>query len=220
MATGKKSFIFYSNWVDTFNTLPDEKAGQLIKHILAYVNDENPHSDDLLINAVFANIKNILKSDLEKWEQQQQQRIEAGKKSAEIRKRNATTVERPLNEKQQASTVNDNVNVIVNVNDNETVINNKKGLHLFKNSPYYDIDLLKLEIDTDKIKYSDYDIDYYHEAAKNHSESKGAKYKDWKAALRNWINRDIKDNKAKKHETSRQNTEQPKRNDFKIIRGS
>ena len=92
MATGKKSFIAYSDWKDTFDKLPDEIAGKLIKHIFAYVNDENPISEDFVIEALFANIKNTLKRDLLKWEKQHQQRIEAGKASAEVRKRNATLV--------------------------------------------------------------------------------------------------------------------------------
>jgi len=92
MAKNKKSFIAYTDWKDTFDALPDDKAGKLIKFIYAYANDENPKTDDVLINAVFANIKNALKRDLEKWEIQHNQRIEAGKRSAEVRKRNSTVV--------------------------------------------------------------------------------------------------------------------------------
>jgi len=85
MAVGKKSFIAYADWKNTFDELPNEEAGALIKHIFAYVNDENPESDSVLIRAIFANIKATLKRDLDKWENQLQQRSEAGKKSAEIR---------------------------------------------------------------------------------------------------------------------------------------
>lgn len=77
MAENKKSFTAYCDWNTTFNSLPDDKAGQLIKHLFAYVNDENPETDDLLINAVFANIKATLKRDLKKWE-------EKSKKNQEI----------------------------------------------------------------------------------------------------------------------------------------
>ena len=38
----KKSFLLYADWKETFETLSDDKAGELIKHIFAYVNDENP----------------------------------------------------------------------------------------------------------------------------------------------------------------------------------
>ena len=68
MADGKQSFIFYTDWKETFEALPPEKAGELIVHILRYVNDEDPHTDDVLINAVFAHIKTTLKKDLKKWE--------------------------------------------------------------------------------------------------------------------------------------------------------
>ena len=92
MAENKKSFVAYADWKETFDALSDEKAGELIKHIFAYVNDESPVSECMLINAVFANIKHTLKRDLKKWEKQHVQRKEAGKKSAEVRKRNATVV--------------------------------------------------------------------------------------------------------------------------------
>ena len=108
MATGKKSFIAYADWKLTFDELPNEDAGKLIKHIFAYVNDEDPETDSILIKAVFANIKTTLKRDLEKWDGQRQQRVEAGIKSAEIRKRNATLV----NGRSVSSTVSVNVNDI------------------------------------------------------------------------------------------------------------
>jgi len=73
MAEGKKSFTAYCDWKDTFDSLPDDKAGQLIKHLFAYVNDENPNTDDILIKAVFAQIKATLKRDLKKWEAKREQ---------------------------------------------------------------------------------------------------------------------------------------------------
>ena len=84
MAENKKSFVAYADWKETFDALSDDKAGELIKHIFAYVNDESPVSECMLINAVFANIKHTLKRDLKKWEKQHVQRKEAGKKSAEV----------------------------------------------------------------------------------------------------------------------------------------
>ncbi len=114
MAEGKKSFIAYSDWKGTFDALSDEKAGELIKHIFAYVNDENPISDDMLINAVFSNIQNALKRDLQKWDKQYKQRVKAGLRSAEVRKQNATVV----NARSISSTVSGSVSV--NVNNNTT----------------------------------------------------------------------------------------------------
>lgn len=116
MAEGKKSFIAYSDWKGTFDSLPDEIAGKLIKHIFAYVNDENPTTEDYVINAIFSNIKNTLKRDLSKWDKQYKQRVNAGKRSAEVRKRNSTVVERSLNGRNVSSTVSGNVSVTVNDN--------------------------------------------------------------------------------------------------------
>lgn len=126
MAEGKKSFVAYSDWKDVFDALPNEEAGALIKHIFAYVNDEDPVSDSVLINAVFANIKATLKRDLQRWEKQIEQRREAGKRSAEIRSTKMNDRSTVVNEFQRNST--DSVSVSVSVND----IKEKEELHSSK----------------------------------------------------------------------------------------
>jgi len=92
MAENKKSFLFYVDWGDTFNELSDDDAGKLIKHLCAYVADEDPATDNVLINAVFANMKSTLKRDLEKWHI----KSEKNRESANIRwqKKNANASER------------------------------------------------------------------------------------------------------------------------------
>lgn len=126
MAENKKSFIAYADWKETFDNLPDEVAGKLIKHIFSYVNDENPQTDDYVINAVFANIKHTLKRDLDKWESQLEQRKLAGKRSAEIRATKINDRSNSLNEKTRNSTDNVSVSVNDNVSVNDSVINNIK----------------------------------------------------------------------------------------------
>ena len=79
MAENKKSFLFYVDWKSTFDELPNELAGELIKHILSYVNDEEPVSDNIIIRAVFPNIKNTLKRDLVKYNEFIKKQIENGK---------------------------------------------------------------------------------------------------------------------------------------------
>jgi len=122
MAENKKSFIAYTDWYDTFNALPDEKAGQLVKHLFAYVNDENPVSDDILITAVFANIKQQLKRDLIKWEGISSQRSEIGKlggiKSGEARQSKTKQTKQML---KQGSKTKQNEHVTVTDNDNDNV---------------------------------------------------------------------------------------------------
>ena len=94
--------------------LDNEQAGELIKHIIAYVNDENPVLDNQLLGIAFEPIKQHLKRDLKRWETQRQQRVDAGKASAEARKRNATTV----NDRSLSSTVSVNGTVSGSVNEN------------------------------------------------------------------------------------------------------
>ena len=134
MAENKKGFLLYADQKELFDQLPNEIAGELIKHIFSYVNDENPKTDNLLITTAFIPFKQQFKRDLDKWETTRGKRSLAGKKSAEARKNkrqqeltNSTSVkfveQNPtnVNKRQQTSTnptVNDNVNVNVNVNDN------------------------------------------------------------------------------------------------------
>ena len=134
MADNKKSFVLYSDSQGLINQLPDDVAGRLLKHIYAYVNDENPISEELLLNIAFEPIKMQLKRDLLKWESQLEQRRNAGLKSAEIRKRNATSV----NERSISSTDNDNVSVNDNVNatvsDNDILLEKETKKNIIANS--------------------------------------------------------------------------------------
>lgn len=68
MAKDKKSFLLYCDIIHTVKKLSDEQAGILLKHILLYVNDENPTIDNLVIELVFEPIKQQLKRDLKRYE--------------------------------------------------------------------------------------------------------------------------------------------------------
>ena len=139
----KKSFIAYSDWKETFDELPDEEAGKLIKHIFAYVNNENPVTDSILIKAVFANIKSTLIRDMEKWETQLQQRKEAGKKSAELRLTKSNERSTSVDE----STRNPTDNVSVSVSDNVSVsVKDKKEKYNFSTA------LINYGFDSDLVK--------------------------------------------------------------------
>ena len=80
MAENKQSFILYSDIISTVERLPDDKAGQLFKLILEYVNDRNPTVNDLLLEVAFEPIKLALKRDLKKWENYIEKQRENGKR--------------------------------------------------------------------------------------------------------------------------------------------
>ena len=123
MAENKKSFILYCDLIHTVKKLPDDKAGILFKHLLSYVNDENPTTDDLLVEVAFEPIKRQLKRDLEKFEEVKIKRSEAGKLGGRPKNQTKAKKANALFEKQTKAKKADNDNVNDNVNDN--IINKK-----------------------------------------------------------------------------------------------
>lgn len=68
MAENKKSFLLYCDLIHTIEQMPKDLAGELFLHILKYVNDKSPESENLIINLTFEPIKQSLKRDLIKYE--------------------------------------------------------------------------------------------------------------------------------------------------------
>jgi ribosomal protein L44E len=114
MAEEKKGFILYSDIIHTIEKLTDEQAGVLFKHILKYVNDENPECKDLITEIAFEPIKQSLKRDLLKWGDKKQKRSEAGIAGATKRWQNIA---------KDSKRIKPIANIAVNVNDNVSVIN-------------------------------------------------------------------------------------------------
>jgi hypothetical protein len=112
MAKDKKGFILYADQKALFEQLPNDKAGELIKFIFAYVNDENPETEDLIINLAFTPIKQQLKRDLIKFEETKEKRSEAGKAGANKRWQNIAN---------DSKRISDIAKIAVNVNDNVNV---------------------------------------------------------------------------------------------------
>jgi hypothetical protein len=152
MATGKKSFVLYSDLIHTIEKMPSEKAGDLFKHILRYVNDLNPVVEDLIIELTFEPIKQQLKRDLEKWVKEiKPQRSESGRlggiKSGEARRSKMKQNEANASITKQ-NEANEAVNVNVNVND-ILYIKPKQPLHelqIFVNNNLLNVSKLKIQL--------------------------------------------------------------------------
>lgn len=74
------------------------------------------------------------------------------------------------------------------------------GPHLFKNSPFTDLSLLEKALP----QWPHEKVEYYYRAALDYSASKGAKYIDWVAAIRNWDRknpREWQDSGKSRHKT-------------------
>lgn len=123
MAEDKNGFVLYADLIHTIKKMSKDDRGDLFLHILQYVNDENPETDNAIVDISFEPIKQQLKRDLVKWGVTREGRSKAGKASAEARRvkkeqeaTNPTSVE-SVQQSSTNSTVNDTVNVNATVND-------------------------------------------------------------------------------------------------------
>lgn len=80
MAKEKKSFLLYCDIIHTVEKLEDVQAGKLFKHLLKYVNDQNPTPENALVEIAFEPIKQSLKRDLIKYETIRERNSENAKK--------------------------------------------------------------------------------------------------------------------------------------------
>jgi hypothetical protein len=182
MAKDKTSFILYCDQQGVFNKLPDEIAGKLIKHIFAYVNDENPPCDDLLLTIAFEPIKTQLKRDLRKYDDYIDKQKFNGAKGGRPKKKDETQITQPFfQEPKKADNVTDNVTATVN--------DIKVKRDVFIKPSIVELKNYMLEIGMNDV--SEKWFDYY--------ESNGwlvgkNKMKNWKAAVRTWKNNNLTNN--------------------------
>ena len=80
MAKEKNSFLLYCDIIHTLEKLDDVQAGKLFKHLLKYVNDQNPTPENALVEIAFEPIKQSLKRDLIKYETIRERNSENAKK--------------------------------------------------------------------------------------------------------------------------------------------
>ncbi|WP_288373989.1 DUF6291 domain-containing protein [uncultured Chryseobacterium sp.] len=79
MAEDKNGFLLYKDLIHSVRKLPKEKAGELFMHILSYVNDENPETEDFIIELAFEPVKQHLKRDLKKYKTKLDKKSESGR---------------------------------------------------------------------------------------------------------------------------------------------
>ena len=80
MAKEKNSFLLYCDIIHTVEKLDDVQAGKLFKHLLKYVNDQDPTPENALVEIAFEPIKQSLKRDLIKYESIRERNSENAKK--------------------------------------------------------------------------------------------------------------------------------------------
>jgi hypothetical protein len=177
MAKDKKSFLLYTDQQGVFNQLPDEIAGKLIKHIFAYVNDENPSCEDLLLSIAFEPIKLQLKRDLRKYDEYIDKQKLNGLKGGRPKK---------ATESQETQAFFEEPKKTDNVNDNDTDndIEIKKGAKRIL-PPTKDecIDLFK----TNNYSISEAASFFHYWDSMNWTRKGGMKIQKWKSAAQQWM---------------------------------
>ena len=110
MAKDKNSFLIYCDIIHTVEKLDDLQAGKLFKHLLKYVNDQNPIAEDIVTEIAFEPIRQSLKRDLVKYESIRERNSKNAKK-----RWNATASDRipkAPNDTKNADSVSDSDSVI------------------------------------------------------------------------------------------------------------
>ena len=175
MANEKKSFLLYCDIIHTVEQLTDEQAGDLFRHILRYVNDQDPQSDSVITKIAFEPIKQALKRDLDKYKSICERNSDNAKKRWD-----ATASDRiPKHTKNADSDIDSDSDI-----DKDIKVN--KG---FIKPSIEEIKTYMIEIGMTDV--SEKWFDYY--------ESNGwlvgkNKMKNWKAAVRTWKNNNLSNN--------------------------
>lgn len=168
MATNKKSFLLYCDIIHTIEKLSDEQAGKLLKHILRYVNDQDPIAEDVLTEIAFEPIKQNLKRDLVKYEEIKEKRSEAGKTGANKRWQNIANDSKRINDIAKIA-----------VNDNDIVIS--KDIY----RSFAHLSMSKDELHRLLTTYSQEDVDDILDAIENYKDNK--KFKSLYLTAKKWL---------------------------------
>lgn len=187
MAKDKKSFILYVDQKDLFNKLPDDIAGKLIKHIYSYVSDENPKSDDLIIEIAFEPIKQQLKRDLKLFEEKRVKRSEAGLAGATKRWKEMPN---DANEWQTIANDSKRINGIAKIADNVNVNDNDNNIY----RSFAHLSITNADVEKLLSKYSIDDIDEVLDSIENFKGNK--KYTSLYLTASKWLSKNKKTTEA------------------------
>lgn len=150
--------------------LSDEQAGKLLKHILRYVNDQDPIAEDVLTEIAFEPIKQNLKRDLVKYEEIKEKRSEAGKTGANKRWQNIANDSKRINDITKIA-----------VNDNDIVIS--KDIY----RSFAHLSMSKDELHKLLTTYSKEDVDDILDAIENYKDNK--KFKSLYLTAKKWLSK-------------------------------
>jgi hypothetical protein len=191
MAENKRSFLLYTDVHFTVKKLSDEQAGKLFKHILSYVNDENPTINDVILDLVFEPIKQALKRDLKRYEAICQRNKDNGSKGGRPKakqrkpKKPSGLILNPNNPDGSRDNPK-NPDEPDNDIDNDSDIDN--GTEKEKKTKYADfVSMLQSEYGKLILQHGDENTKVFIEILNNYKGSTGKKYKSDYMTILNWV---------------------------------
>lgn len=180
----KDSFVLYTEQKAVINKLSDEQAGKLIKAIYEYVETGEMPELDTVLDLVITPFKTILDKDKAKYEEVSKARAEAGSKGGKQSKQNETSKSKSK-QKKQLQTKDSNCNDNDNEYDNDFKKENiKKKYGENGNVKFTDEEYEKVKT------YFPNDYEKRIQNLDDYIQSKGAKYKDFVATLKNWARKE------------------------------
>ena len=180
----KDSFVLYTEQKAVINKLSDEQAGKLIKAIYKYVETGEMPELDTVLDLVITPFKTILDKDKAKYEEVSKARAEAGSKGGKQSKQNETSKSKSK-QKKQLQTKDSNCNDNDNEYDNDFKKENiKKKYGENGNVKFTDEEYEKVKT------YFPNDYEKRIQNLDDYIQSKGAKYKDFVATLKNWARKE------------------------------
>lgn len=208
--TMKKAFILYLDYWETIRHLNDEQLGALTRMLFEYQKEGVLPETSHPVFLAFSFIKTTMDRDMEKWESKAEKSRENGQKGGRPSKNQQGYIEtqktqqvisepkKPVKGKVSVSdkvsvngSVTDKENDIVIIYPPKAVESPKKGKHLFKNSPYFDLTTFTEAFKSTPCfaRHPALDIELIHDMMVN-SEAKGYMYLNWIQAAANWVSRE------------------------------
>lgn len=189
MAENKRSFLLYTDVHFTLQKLTDEQAGKLFKHILSYVNDDDPKLDNLILEIAFEPIKQSLKRDLRRYEAICKRNKDNGLKGGRPKKKPrkpSGLINNPNNPDEPKKADSDSDSDSDNDNDNDNGIDNNKEKNIIP-PPIFLITKYCKE------RNNGIDAEYFYDWYQTRGWKVGKdKMKDWQSAIRTWEKRNKK----------------------------
>ena len=201
MAQDKKGFLLYADQIHTIELLDDKKAGQLLKHIFKYVNDQDPQTTDPIIKLAFEPIKQALKRDLKKYEN--------------LKKRNKENADKRWNKGKKGTKKSDRIRPHTKNADRDSDSDRDRGSDKEREikDTYTRFDHLTIsKTECNKLweqGYSKEQIDHILESIQNFKGNK--KYKSLYLTAKNWQKREYPE--TTKTKTTKQDDKQRKQRD-------